>query len=82
LLNHFIVNALQVPAIIASPDAASIGNVIVQAMTLRHVASLEAAHEILRTSYKIQAIIPHQVNWDAAAERLAELTTANATVTA
>lgn len=82
LLNHFIVNALQVPAIIASPDAAPIGNVIVQALTLRHIASLDAAHEILRSSYKIQAIIPHQVNWEPAAERLAELTTANATVAA
>lgn len=74
LLNHFIVNALQVPAIIASPDAASIGNVVVQALTLGHIGSLEAAHEILRTSYKIQAIIPHHAPWHVAAERLQEIT--------
>lgn len=82
LLNHFIVNALQVPAIIASPDSAAIGNVIVQALALRHVASLEAAHEILRGSYQIQAIIPHQVDWNPAADRLAELTATNAAATA
>lgn len=81
LLNHFIVNALQVPAIIASPDAAAIGNVVVQALTLGHIKSLEAAHEILRSSYKIQAIIPHHAPWDIAAERLHEITN-NVPVTA
>lgn len=79
LLNHFIVNALQVPAIIASPDAVSIGNVVVQALTLGHIGSLEAAHEILRSSYKIQAIIPHHSSWQVAAERLQAMT-ANAPV--
>jgi len=78
LLNHFIVDALQVPAIIASPDAAAIGNVVVQALALGHIESLEAAHQILRSSYKIQAIIPHQSSWHTAAERAAELATATA----
>jgi rhamnulokinase len=73
LLNHFIVDALQVPAIVASPDAAVIGNVLVQALALGHIKSLEAAHEILNNSYKIQAIIPHQANWETAAERVREL---------
>ena len=73
LLNHFIVNALQVPAILASPDAAAIGNVLVQALTLQQIKSLEAAHAILSSSYKIQAIIPHPSSWQAAAERLHEL---------
>ncbi len=73
LLNHFVVDALQVPAIIASPDAAAIGNIIVQALTLGHINSLEAAHEILRNSYKIQAIIPHQSDWDTAAIRARDL---------
>ena len=81
LLNHFVVNALQVPAIIASPDAASIGNVVVQALTLGHIKSLEAAHEILQSSYKIQAIIPHHSTWEVAAERLHEITN-NVPVTA
>ena len=81
LLNHFIVDALQVPAIIASPDAAAIGNVVVQALALGHISSLEAAHEILRSSYKIQGIVPHQTCWHSAAERMAELT-ATATATA
>lgn len=81
LLNHFIVNALQVPAIIAAPDAAGIGNVVIQALTLGHIKSLEAAHEILRSSYKIQAIIPHHAPWHVAADRLHEITN-NVPVTA
>jgi len=78
LLNHFVVNALQVPAIITSPDVAAIGNVLVQALTLRHIKSLEAAHEILSSSYKIQAIIPHPASWETAAERMNELTAGSA----
>jgi rhamnulokinase len=81
LLSHFIVDALQAPAIIASPDAAAIGNVVVQALALGHISSLDAAHEILRSSCKIQAIIPHEACWHTAAERMAGLT-ANAEASA
>jgi rhamnulokinase len=74
LLNHFIVNALQVPVILASPDAASIGNVLVQALALRHIPSLGEAREILRNSLKTQAIVPHPASWETAADRMLELT--------
>ncbi|MCC6820472.1 MAG: rhamnulokinase [Verrucomicrobia subdivision 3 bacterium] len=74
LLNHFVVNALQVPVILASPEAAAIGNVLVQALALRHIPSLGEAREILRNSIKTQAIIPHPTSWDTAATRMLELT--------
>jgi rhamnulokinase len=73
LLNYFIANALQVPVILASPDAAAIGNALVQALALRHVASLDEAREILGSSVKTQAIIPHSTSWEPASERLLEL---------
>lgn len=73
LLNHFVVNALQVPVILASPDAAPMGNVLVQALALRHLPSLGEAREILRNSLKTQAIIPHPASWDAAATRMLDL---------
>lgn len=79
LLNHFIVDALQIPGIIVSPDAAAIGNVMVQALTLGHIKSLEAAHEILCNSNKIQAINPHGDSWHTAADRMAELASAPVT---
>lgn len=73
LLNHFIVNALQVPIILASPDAAPTGNILVQALALRHIPSLGEGREILRNSLKTEAIVPHPASWDTAASRLLEL---------
>lgn len=73
LLNHFIVNALQVPIILASPDAAPIGNVLIQALALRHIPSLGEGREILRNSLKTQAIVPHPASWNTAANRMLEL---------
>ena len=73
LLNHFFVNALQVPVILASPDAAAFGNVLVQALALGHIPSLGEAREILRNSVKNQPIIPHPTSWDTAFNRMLEL---------
>ncbi len=73
LLNHFIVNALQVPVILTSPDSGAIGNVLVQTLALRHIPSLGEAREILRNSIKTQAIVPHPASWEMVANRMAEL---------
>jgi rhamnulokinase len=73
MLNHFTANALNVPAILASPNAAAIGNVMVQALALGHIQTLEEAREIVRRSVKLEAIIPHATPWDAAYERFLAL---------
>jgi rhamnulokinase len=73
LLNNFISNALQLPVVLVSADAAPIGNVLVQALALGHIPSLEAGREIVRRSFRTQAIIPHPATWDNAAERLLNL---------
>ncbi|MFO1512776.1 MAG: FGGY family carbohydrate kinase [Verrucomicrobiota bacterium] len=73
LLNNFISNALQLPVVLVSPDAGPLGNVLVQSLALGHIPSLQAGREILRRSFRTQAIIPHPVPWDAAAERLLNL---------
>ncbi len=73
LLNHFIANALRLPLVIAPADLASIGNVIVQALALGHLKSLEQAREIVRNSFKTETLIPYAAAWDAAYERLAQL---------
>lgn len=73
LLNNFISNALQLPVVLVSPDVAPMGNVLVQALTLGHIPSLEAGREIVRRSFRTQAIIPHPSSWDSAAERLLNL---------
>jgi rhamnulokinase len=73
LLNHFVVDALHVPAIVASPDSAAIGNVLVQALTLGHLTSSEEAQQVLRNSFKMQAIIPHHSNWQQASQKLQQI---------
>ena len=52
LLNHFTANAVRRPLVVAPADTAAIGNVIVQALALGHLESLEQAREIVRNSFK------------------------------
>jgi rhamnulokinase len=73
LLNNFIANALQLPVVLVSPDAAPIGNVLVQSSTLGHIKSLQEGREILRRSSRTQAIIPHPASWHVASDRLFNL---------
>ena len=73
LLFHFIANALQIPLVIAPADTTAIGNVIVQALALGHIDSLDNARELVRQSFKTETITPHAAVWNAAYDRLAEL---------
>ncbi|HTL58885.1 MAG TPA: FGGY family carbohydrate kinase [Candidatus Limnocylindrales bacterium] len=73
LLNHFIANAVQLPTVIMGDDAAAIGNIVVQALTLGHIQSVELAREIVRNSIKTETIIPYATAWDAAFDRLFNL---------
>lgn len=78
LLNHFTANALRIPVCIASADAPAIGNVVIQALALRHIGSLEEARDIVRGSFRTETIVPHAAAWDVAYNRLAQLTPAAA----
>ena len=73
LLNHFTANAVRRPLVVVPADAAAIGNVIVQALALGHMQSLEQAREIVRNSFKTETLLPYATAWDAASERLAQL---------
>ncbi len=73
LLNHFTANALQVPVVIIPADAAAIGNVVVQALALGHIKSLQEAREIVQNSFKMETITPHAAIWNSAYDRLAQL---------
>ena len=70
LLNHFTANALQVPVVVASPDASAIGNIVVQAFALGHFRSMTEAQEIIRNSFRHETILPYATAWSAAFERL------------
>ncbi len=73
LLNYFIANATQVPVIVAAKETTSIGNVLVQGLTLGHIKSVEHARQISRNSFKTETIVPHAAAWTAAYERLTAL---------
>lgn len=70
LLNHFTANALQIPLIIGPSEATSAGNVMVQAIALGHIRSLEEARQVVRESFTCEIIQPHAAAWDAAYNRL------------
>jgi 2-phosphoglycerate kinase len=58
---------------VAPTDAAAIGNVVVQALGLGHLASVDQAREILRNSLKTETLLPYGTAWDTAFDRLTRL---------
>ena len=77
LLKSFIANALQLPTLIAPPEAAAIGNIAVQAVALGHINTLDEAREIVRHSIKMETLMPHATIWDTAYQRFVELAVAS-----
>jgi len=73
LLNHFTANALQLPVFLGPSEATSIGNVLVQAMALGNLNSLEDARKVVRDSFKSEIIQPYAAAWNSAYERLQKL---------
>jgi rhamnulokinase len=73
LLNHFLANALQIPVVIVSNQAAAVGNVAVQALALGHIPSVEHARELVKPCLKMHTINPHATAWTKAFERFLDL---------
>lgn len=69
LLNHFLANALQIPVVVVPKEAAAVGNVAIQALSLGHIASPEEAHELVRHCLKLHTINPHATAWTEAFDR-------------
>ncbi len=70
LLNHFTANALQIPLVIGPTEATSAGNMLVQALALGHLKSLDEARKVVRNSFTCEIIQPHAAAWEAAFQRL------------
>ena len=73
LLKHFVANAVRRPLVVVPADAAATGNVIVQALALGRLKSLEQAREVVRNSFKMETLIPYATAWDTAYDRLTHL---------
>jgi len=74
LLNNFIANALQIPVILCPKETTATGNILVQAIALKHIASLEAARQLAGQSLRCETIQPYAGVWDKAFSRLEALT--------
>ena len=74
LFNSFIANAIQIPVVIVPEEVTVIGNMLVQGIALKHIASLEQARQIARDSFKVETIHPHAEVWNSAYQRLVQYT--------
>jgi rhamnulokinase len=74
LLNQFTASATG-RAVLAGPvEATALGNVLIQAITLGHIASLQRGREIVRASFPIQEFQPRQTaEWQRTAENFAKI---------
>jgi rhamnulokinase len=73
-LNQFTANALKIPVLAGPTECAALGNILVQAITLGHLESHEAAREVVRNSFALQTFTPQDApQWDAAAARFEKL---------
>ncbi len=70
LLCQCIANATNLPVVAGPVEATAIGNVVVQAMALGHLSSLEEGRDLVRRSFEITAYEPTEsALWDKAYAR-------------
>jgi rhamnulokinase len=74
LLNQFAANALGLPVIAGPAECTALGNVLVQAITHGHLASLTAAREVVRNSFEVIRLEPQAAaKWAAAFTRFEKI---------
>ena len=74
LLNQFTADALQIPVHAGPVEATAAGNVLIQAIGLGHLPSLNAARIVVRDSMPVKIVLPQDAaSWAAAAERFSVL---------
>lgn len=74
LLNQFTSDALQCPVLAGPVEATATGNILVQAIALGHLPSLEAAREVVRQSTPLREFSPGPAEpWDRSFERFKAL---------
>ena len=74
LLNQFAANALQLPVLAGPVEATAAGNVLIQAITLKHLPSLAAARQVVRSSSQLTEFLPREREiWASAYDRFTGL---------
>ena len=74
LLNQFTADATGRTVVAGPVEATAIGNVLVQALALGHIASLAEGRELVRHSFEVETFEPGDTSaWDGAYERYLEM---------
>jgi rhamnulokinase len=74
LLNQFTADALQIPVLAGPVEATAAGNVLIQAITLKHLDSLSAARQVVRDSFTATMVEPgNPAAWDVTYDRFLKL---------
>jgi sugar (pentulose or hexulose) kinase len=74
LLNNFIANALQVPLVLCPKETTAAGNIIVQAIALKHIGSLAEGRQLARQTLPCETVQPYAGVWEKAFHKLEQLT--------
>lgn len=73
LLNQFTANSLRKPIVAGPAEATAAGNVLVQALALGHLPSLEVAREVVRSSMDTRLVQPEpSEDWEKAYRRFSQ----------
>jgi rhamnulokinase len=71
LLNQFTADSTGRTVITGPVEATAIGNILMQAIGMKHLGSLAEARDVVRASFEPEVYEPqHTADWDAAYSRL------------
>ena len=71
LLNQFAADATGRTVVVGPVEATAIGNILMQAIGMKHLGSLVEAREVVRASFEPEIYEPnHKADWDEAYTRL------------
>ncbi|MGC9035207.1 MAG: FGGY-family carbohydrate kinase, partial [Verrucomicrobiia bacterium] len=74
LLNQFAANALQIPIYTGPVEATAAGNILVQAIALGDLPSLDAARSIVRNSMQVNVVEPKEKQkWEEAYQKFTKI---------
>ena len=74
LLNQFTANVLQKPVHAGPAEATAMGNLLVQALTIGHLRTLEEARQVVGASTHVEIFLPQAGHeWEQAAARFSSL---------
>jgi len=74
LMINFIANALQIPVILCPKETTATGNILVQAIALKHIPSLDEARRLAGETLRCEIVQPYAGVWEKAFEKLEQLT--------